>query len=127
MIFGRIKEGKIVIQRFFQAEIPKNEGKSFTLVFDEKGRTSQQNKYLWGVVYKLISDHTGFTPEEVHEVFKKRFLVYTKEYKSKVWEFTRSTTGLTINEFTKYVDSVKHYAESEMALIIPDSDIEYQE
>lgn len=32
-------------------------------------RTNQQNRYLWGVVYKLLSDETGNDPEDLHEYF----------------------------------------------------------
>lgn len=30
-------------------------------------RTPKQNSYLWAVPYKLLSEHTGMEPEELHE------------------------------------------------------------
>jgi hypothetical protein len=43
-----------------------------------KSRSLQQNRYMWGVVYKLIADHTGYTADEVHQLMKDRFLSYDR-------------------------------------------------
>lgn len=122
IILGRIKDGKVEVQRFFQSSMPKYEGKSVEIRIEEAGRSVQANRYMWGVVYKLISDHTGYTLEEVHQVFKKKFLTYKKDK----YEFTRSTTELNVSEFKDYLDKVIMYATTELALIIPDPDIEYE-
>jgi len=37
----------------------------FTIARPE--RTPDQLRYLWGVAIKLLSDHTGFEPDDVHE------------------------------------------------------------
>jgi len=38
-------------------------------VSDEKPtRSNQQNSYYWGVVNKMISDETGYTAQEVHQI-----------------------------------------------------------
>lgn len=33
----------------------------------QRKRTLDQNKYYWGVVIKSLSEHTGYTPGEMHE------------------------------------------------------------
>ncbi len=33
----------------------------------QRKRTLDQNKYYWGVVIKALSEHTGYTPGEMHE------------------------------------------------------------
>lgn len=123
IVYGRIKNGKIQLQRFSQEEIPKWEGKEIEIKKVESDRTSQQNRYLWGVVYKLIADHTGYTLEEVHQVYKKKYLIYEK----KGFIFIQSTTSLKKNEFQDYLKQVINHAEGELGIIIPDADIEYQE
>lgn len=36
-------------------------------------RTSQANRYYWGVILAILSEDTGYEPDELHEYFKKRF------------------------------------------------------
>lgn len=37
----------------------------------KRSRTGRQNNALWGVAYKQLSDFTGFTEVELHELFCK--------------------------------------------------------
>ena len=122
-LYGKIQNGAIKVQRFFKDQIVKLEGKEVEIRELDNDRTSQQNRYMWGVVYKLISDHTGFTPEEVHEVYKKKFLTYEK----KGFKFTKSTTDLKVKEFGEYLDKVINHAQGELGLIIPEAEIAYED
>lgn len=122
-IYGRIKNGIIEVQRFFKPDLLKNEGKSVEIKIEENSRTQQQNRYMWGVVYKIVSQETGYTVNEVHEVFKQKFLTYTK----KGHKFTKSTTELSTKEFGEYLDQVINYAQSELGYIIPDPEIEFED
>jgi hypothetical protein len=121
-MFGRIKNGKIELQRFYEEEIKKHEGKPIEVIIGTQ-RSSQQNRYLWGVVYKIIGDELGYTDVEVHEVFKEKFL----SYKKNGFKFTKSTSTLKTGEFADYVTKVIHYASTELEMIIPDSDVEFKE
>ena len=78
-------------------------------------RSLSQNAYYWGVVVKIISDHTGFTSNEVHQELAKMFLGYEKSGKS----FTQSTTELDTLEFELYLDRSRKWAWNEMELTIP--------
>lgn len=127
IILGRIKEGKIQIQRFFKKELLRWEGKPIEVHLVESTRSEQQNRYYWGVVIRLISEHTGFTADEVHEVFKKRFLTYKKKYQGKIYEFTKSTTELKVSDMATYLDKVIKYATEHLGIIIPDAEVAYEE
>lgn len=78
-------------------------------------RSDKQNRYLWGVVYKLISDHTGFEVEEVHELMKFRFL------RTQIGRFetTLSTAKLSTIEFNEYLDKINRFAIEECGFSIP--------
>ncbi len=43
--------------------------KAFRVVVEvfRRERSSQQNRYLWGVAYKALADATGYETEEIHE------------------------------------------------------------
>ena len=62
-----------------------------------KNRSAEQNSYMWGVVYKLMSDETGYTPDEIHQLMGERFLSYEKNG----IKFIQSTTKLF---FTSNID-----------------------
>jgi len=78
-------------------------------------RSDRQNRYLFGVCYKLISEHTGFEVEEVHELMKFRFL------RSQVgkYETTRSTKKLTTVEFNEYIEKINRFCIEEFGFDIP--------
>ena len=82
-------------------------------------RSLQQNAYLWGVVYQLISDHTGMTPEEVHDFCKLKFL------RKQVGKYTTlgSTARLNKSDFGQYVEKIKMFAAQELSVVIPEPNI----
>lgn len=126
IIFGKIKEGQIIVQRFFRDEVKRMEGKQVEIKSLLNSRSQQQNRYMWGIVYKIIGDELGMTSEEVHEVYKEKFLSYKKEIKGKFYTFTKSTTELNVVEFGEYLDKVIRHASSELGLIIPEPDSEFE-
>lgn len=107
--------------------VRRNEGKEIYCQIDPKDKRSlKQNSYLWGVVYKMISDQTGYSSEEVHQLFGKRYLIYTKaDPHGRVLEFTRSTTELGKTEMTQYIECIREHCRNSLALghlEIPDPD-----
>ncbi len=132
IFFGKIKEGKVEIKSFkiFADDIAKCEGKDVLIQVEDKYkiRSEKQNRYYWGVVVRLVSDHTGFEPEEIHQLFKKKFLSYRRKVNKVVMEFTKSTTELNWKDFGDYIQKIRDYVRESEALksvIIPDPDPEY--
>lgn len=81
----------------------------------KKDRTSQQNRYLWWVVYKTLSDYTWYDIEYIHQQLGWLFLVDYETYKK---PYIRSTASLNRQEFTEYVDKIVLWA-SEYWVHIP--------
>jgi hypothetical protein len=89
------------------------------LKVDRGNRSGQQNKYYWGVVIKTLSDETGFTPEEMHEVLKRKFLKYCKALPNgEQVEVTESTTDLDTKEFEDFMENVRRFAIQELDILI---------
>ncbi len=84
-------------------------------------RSRSQNAYLWGVVYALLAEWSGHTPEEIHEAMKLRYLSRRIKLGSEAQLTTASTTDLNTEEFAHYVDEVRRFA-AEQGLSIPDAD-----
>jgi hypothetical protein len=75
------------------------------------------------VVCKLISDHTGYTPEEVHNFMKEKFLTDKKHIiiggeERDVEEAT--TTRLTTKQFEEYCENIRRFASTELEVSIPE-------
>ena len=86
----------------------------------EKGRSAQQNKYLWGVVYKILADELGYTTEEVHEICRYKFLPrkYVNLGDEEI-ETRKSTTKLSTVEFEAYTERIRAFCATELQIIVP--------
>ena len=121
---GRIINGEPRIRNLkeYQAWLSTLEGKEIDIEVSKhhSQRTHPQNNYYWGVVIALMSDWTGFTPQEMHDTFKNMFLKETRRSKQgKAYDVVRSTASLTTQEFGDYVEKCRMFA-SMQGLVIPD-------
>jgi len=75
----------------------------------DKGRSLEANKFLWGRLYKSISNFTGYLPMEVHLLCGHLFLSEQKTINGIQVPYVRSTTDLTVEEFASYIQSIEVY------------------
>jgi len=115
-----ISTGKVVFDNLglFNDYLTLLEGKNVDVIVrrHKKDRTLPQNRYLWAVCYKLISDHTGYTVDEIHDSMRAMFLI------DNLGKFpvVRSTTSLDTVAFTAYVESIRQFASEDLGIVIPD-------
>jgi hypothetical protein len=81
-----------------------------------KQRSTPQNAYYWGVIIKMISDHTGEEPDRIHGALASMFL---KVYDWMGKERIKSTTELSTVEFEKYAESCRQWASIALEMYIP--------
>lgn len=107
-------------------------GKYEVLVKKIRGiRTTQQNKYLFGVIYPYILQgliDLGFDDitnvDQVHELCKYRF---TKESAvnhntSEIIDFPASTTLMNTVQFATYIQEIRKWSSEYLLIDIPDPD-----
>lgn len=82
----------------------------------KKHRSNPQNAYYWGVVIKLIHDHTGQDANTIHGVLTGMFLK-VKDWLDK--ERIRSTTELSTVEFEEYLEKCRQWAVIALDIYIP--------
>jgi hypothetical protein len=74
---GTIQDGKLLLDKGekFRQYLQGLNGKRVQVAVEKlkHSRTIQQNRYYWGVVVRLIAQHTGHDPEQIHELLKQRF------------------------------------------------------
>lgn len=88
----------------------------------QKDRSNNQNRYYWGVVVKLICDHTGYSADEIHEILKYKFLSYPITLLAKEKEelyVATSTTKLDTKQFEDYLSRVREWASIKLGVFIP--------
>ena len=86
------------------------QGKVELLVYPWKAkRTFKQNSYYWAYL-KMVSEETGFTDEELHELFKQKFLDKRKiQVMGEEIEVHPSTTRLTRKEMADYITNIETF------------------
>lgn len=81
-------------------------------------RSTQANRYYWGVVIPLMAEHWGYTKDGLHEALKWEFLrVENPDFPLPT---VKSTADLNPEEFTKYLDQVMQLA-AEDGIVIPEA------
>lgn len=91
-------------------------------------RSIQQNRFYFGLILRLISEHTGDSKEDLHEFFKLKFnvktLVLCNQYGEIVGEerIGQSTTKLNKVLFMDYCEAVRQFALEKLDIVIPDPD-----
>jgi len=95
-------------------------------------RSAQANAYYWGVVVAILADYTGYTPDEIHDSLKLRFLskevAFARGNGEVVAEFVigGSTTALYSFEFYSYVEEIRQWAFEALDVSIPPPDPEWR-
>ena len=83
-----------------------DEGVYDMIIMDKDyARSHDQNSLLWGVIYKGISDTTGYSIEEVHDICRMKWLAEDDGE-------LKSTAGLTKTEFNEYIDKIINWSKS---------------
>lgn len=109
---GKIENCKLVFanpERWL-VSLGKLNGKKVELTLQEaqSKRTDRQNRYYHGVICRLLGDHCGYTPDEMHEILKHKFLASPPDENGLV--MVKSTTALSTNEFIQFTNEVAIWA-----------------
>jgi len=89
------------------------QGKTPQVTIKEKAsgdkRSLEANKFLWGKLYKSISQFTGYLPMEVHLLCGHLFLTEQKTINEVQVPYVRSTTDLSVEQFSSYILHIETY------------------
>lgn len=127
--------GKISVPRRMEQEVgEKFKGQRIEITFrkKKKHRSSEQNRYYWGVVIPYIleafielgNDLQEGNPEHaelIHDFLKRRFLParMVADANSETIELAPSTAGLSTTEMMEYIDRVCLFAAESLNVAIP--------
>jgi len=92
-----------------------------TIEYVKGKRSARQNRYLWGVCYKLIAEYTGHSPEEIHEICKLKFNLKKIDLPNEEhYEIGGTTTDMDIDEFSRYTEEIRRWAADDLSVVIPE-------
>jgi len=127
--YGQLKDGKLELAnpRWFRGMMQLFADCDVVVTIERKKRSKSQEQlgYLWGVVYPYISDHTGHAPEELHEIFKSKFLRERKQWRGGEITTLKSTADMSTNEMAEFITNVIVEA-AELGIDVPEPDKLYQ-
>lgn len=83
-------------------------------------RTVPQNRLYW-LYLSCIEDETGMDKEDLHTHFKQKYLKQEDlTIGSDTFIKTVTTKKLTTMQFTDYINKIRIFSSSELAIILPD-------
>lgn len=87
-------------------------------------RSDAQNRYYWSCVVPIFSECSGYEKDEAHDLLKSKFLRVERVLPSgEIMERVRSTTELTVQEFTEYVERCVRFCDSQDWRMPPMDDV----
>lgn len=125
------QEGKLSLtaEKKFKNDLKAFAGKPVVLTLEKKSRkrSTRQNAYYWGVIIDISVQafrNTGhaITPEQVHEIFKYKFLktVIPNLETGEPLEYIKSTSELSTSDFMDYVAEIQQYMAETFDCYLPD-------
>lgn len=128
---AKLEKGKLRIHQkdlfdMYLCSLPKDKELEVVVKVWRQNRSNNQNRYLFGVVYKIISEHLGYTDLELHEIFKAMFLSEEVEFQGETLTIVKSSTKLNTAEMEEFISRIRNWAAFEHKLTIPlPNEIEY--
>lgn len=105
----------------FRSWLVANKDKKITLEGKRynRNRSNHQNAYYWGVVLRILSEHTGHSSDELHEYCKSKFNPKHIEINGQIELIGKTTQEMSTIEFEDYLEKVRIWAATELGVSIP--------
>jgi hypothetical protein len=125
---GKVEKGKPVLDRpnKYLVKLASLEGKRVELVIrlQKSKRSNQQNAAYWGIVIEILSNHTGFSKDEIHEALKQKFA--SRVDPDTGLTIVESTTKMDTKRFIQYYEDIQRWAAEFLDCYIPNpNEIDY--
>lgn len=130
--FGTVQKGRFIpdnVEEYALAlAVNNNKRVTMTVGKPRTNRSTNQNRYYFGVVVRILSGELGYTPEEMHEALKAHYLA---DRSAKYLRVPKRTSDLTATEFEEYLSRIRMDASlmkfSSESIYIPlPNEVEYE-
>ncbi len=72
-------------------------------------RSNSQNDLYWAML-KELSDYTGYSDLELHDMFRFKYLSEKKTVAGSEIYAIKSTTSLNVDQFAEYIHDIQRFA-----------------
>jgi len=79
-------------------------------------RTLPQNAYLHGIVFTVLSNHTGYTLEEIKDAMKQKF---ASKIDDKGLVIVEQTSKMSTSRMVQFIEDICRFAATELDCYIP--------
>jgi len=118
---GTVTHGKLILdapQRYL-VTLARLEGKPIELVVRRRRsqRSLNQNAAYWGIAVEILSEHTGYDKETMHEALKAKFASRRDEKTGLL--IVESTAKMDTKRFNRYYEDIQRWAVEFLGVRIP--------
>jgi len=119
---GKVYQGKLQMSDDFDTQVALLEGQEVSVTIEKyrNKRSINQNNYYWGVVVKLISEETGYSLHETHDILRGKFLGKTKKIGTETIHYSRSSASLNTKEMEQYLSDIREWASIILNCYVPE-------
>lgn len=127
IFYGRVLDGGLLVldrPADYNRHVRAHRGKHVELTLRKRRtrRSSQANRFYFGVVVKLLAEHCGYDTQEMHEALAMRFL-RIEDCPITGAPRRKRTPDTDSAEFSEYVEHCIRLA-AELGVVIPDANTE---
>jgi hypothetical protein len=121
---GYTKDGNVFFrnQKQVSKDILQSGWTEFEVTIEKKSkhRSTQQNRWWWSCI-TILSNHLGYSKDQMHEICKYKFLKreLVDEKTGEVFEYLKSTTDLTTTEFSVLIESLIQWSAETFNCVLP--------
>ena len=123
--YGKVDDDGVLTLRNrkqLKEDLKELKGKNVTVTIEKtkKNRSAEQNRWYWACI-ALLSDHTGYDKNKMHEIVKYKFLkgelvdIKTGE----VYEYLKSSADLTTTEFSVFMEQLIQWSAESLQVVLP--------
>jgi len=118
---GTVTQGKLKLDnpsRYLVA-LARLNGKLIELVVRQRRsqRSLNQNAAYWGIAVEILSEHTGYDKETMHEALKEKFASRRDEKTGLL--IVESTAKMDTKRFNRYYEDIQRWAVEFLGVRIP--------
>jgi len=125
---GRVNDqGELILAdpSAWRLAVARNKGRDVwvTMTRKQAAHTMSQQRYYFGVVVALVSEYIGETREDTHELLKQEHLPkrQIELLDERMLTMPPSTRGLTVEQYTEYIERCRVWSAQFLGLSIPDA------
>ena len=132
VLSGAVRGGKLKIRGWQGVQDWRDGEITITIARKRATRSQLQNAWYFGVILRLLSEHTGYTVDEMHDYCKVRFngeTLLLQDANGVVVDEQRigqSTAKLGKNDFGEYCEQIRQWAAVDLGVLIPDPDVDWR-